>query len=129
MNYQQNKLFGATVPLLGEQEPARFQQESPRNTPVFVCIGRLLGLNFLLSVVQWNSVTFFTGARMFSVPLTLTAYFISSWLRLKASGISPVSTSMAPVTVSLTLCSMLNLADIFGVRQLESLGYRALLFL
>ena len=31
--------------------------------------------------------------------LTLTAYFISSWLRLKASGISPVSTSKAETGV------------------------------
>ena len=35
MNYQQNKLFGATVPLLGKQELVRFQRESPRSSPVF----------------------------------------------------------------------------------------------
>ena len=44
-------------------ELVRFQRESPRNTPVFlnIIIGRLLGLIFLLSVVQWNSVTDFAG--------------------------------------------------------------------
>ena len=46
-------------------------------------------------MVQWNSVADFPGG--LSVTLNLTAYFISSWL--KASGISPVSTSKAETGV------------------------------
>ena len=57
----------------------------------------LFGLNFLLRIVQLNSVTDLIG--WFSVAFTLTAYFISCWLRCKASGISPVSTCSAAAPV------------------------------